>query len=194
MPRGALSRGGQVGRGQQRGASQGGSTSAPRVSCGYYGKSNHTEDNCWRKERKYLCCGSAEHQIANCLVPPREESGNRQSTKTNPKQSKVEWTRTKVPARVYALAQYQVPDSSEIVEGKIPVFHHLAKILIDPGATHSFVNPNFICKIDVNPTRLPYDLEVSTPTDDQRLITSMIYKNCEIWIGERKLLGDLISF
>nr|XP_027093480.1 uncharacterized protein LOC113713872 [Coffea arabica] len=38
--------GASSGKGQARGASQGGQTSAPRVSCG---KTNHTEDDCWRK-------------------------------------------------------------------------------------------------------------------------------------------------
>ena len=71
-----------------------------------------------------------------------------------------------MPVRLYALEQYQVPDSSEIVEGTIPIFHHLVKILIDPGATHSFVNPNFICGIDVKSARLSYDLEVSASTFD----------------------------
>ncbi|XP_027181928.1 uncharacterized protein LOC113780316 [Coffea eugenioides] len=193
MPREAPSRGGLGGRGQQRGASQGGLASAPRISCEYCRKPNHTKKNCWRKERKCLYCGSADHQIANCPVPSREECGTQQSTKTNPGQSKVEGNRPKVLARVYALEQHQVPDSSEVVEDTIPIFHRLAKILIDFGATHSFVNPNFICGIDVKPARLPYDLEVSTPTGDQRLITSMVYKNCEIWVVERKLLRDLIS-
>ena len=78
----------------------------------------------------------------------------------------MEGNRPKVPARVYALEQHQVLDSSEVVEGTIPVFHHLAKILIDPNATHSFVNPNLMCGIDVKPPRLLYDLEVSTPTGD----------------------------
>ncbi|XP_027169242.1 uncharacterized protein LOC113768942 [Coffea eugenioides] len=35
--------------------------------------------------------------------------------------------------------------------------------------------------------------EVKTPTGDQSLITNMIYRNCEIRVGERKLVGDLIS-
>nr|XP_027076013.1 uncharacterized protein LOC113699855 [Coffea arabica] len=64
--RGGTSRGPQSGREQGRGVPQGGQTSAPRVSCGYCEKSNHTENNCWRKARKCLRCGSTEHQIANC--------------------------------------------------------------------------------------------------------------------------------
>ncbi|XP_027172053.1 uncharacterized protein LOC113771683 [Coffea eugenioides] len=172
MTRGTPPRGGHNGRGPQRSVSQGSSASVARGPCGFCGKPNHTEDNCWRKERKCLRCGSAEHQIANCPVLPREARVTTQSSKANSGQSKVEGTKPKVPARVYSLEQQQVPDSSGVVEGTIPVFHRLARILIDPGATHSFVNPNFMCGIDITPVSLPYDLEVSTPTGDQRLITA----------------------
>ncbi|XP_027088625.2 uncharacterized protein [Coffea arabica] len=193
MSRGTSPRAGPVGRGQQRSASQESSAFVSQGPYRYCGKPNHKEYNCWRKERKCLRCGSAEHQIANCPVLPREARVTSQSSKANSGQSKVEGTRPKVPARVYSLEQCQVPDSSEIVEGTIPVFHHLARILIDPCAAHSFVNPYFMCGIDIKSVRLPYDLEVSTPTGDQRLITSMMYANCEIWVGERKLLENLIS-
>ncbi|XP_071928113.1 uncharacterized protein [Coffea arabica] len=161
---GAPSRGAQSGRGQgqQRTVSQGVPAPTTRASCGYCGKPNHTENNCWKKMRKCLVCGSSKHQIATCPVKIVTGTG-------------------------------RVPDSSEVVEGTIPVFHRLAKLLIDPGATHSFVNPAFMCGIAVNPVKLPYDLEVKTPTGDQSLFTNMVYKNCEIWVGERKLVGDLIS-
>ncbi|XP_071939145.1 uncharacterized protein [Coffea arabica] len=102
-------------------------------------------------------------------------------------------SRPTVPARVYAIDDQPVPDSSEVVEGTLPIFHRLAKVLIDPGATHSFVNPSFMSGIDVKPVRLPFDLEVRTPMGNKKIITSLAYKNCEFWIGERKMLVDLIS-
>ncbi|XP_071924779.1 uncharacterized protein [Coffea arabica] len=193
MARGTPPRGGHNGRGPQKSTSQGSSASVARGPCGFCGKPNHTEDNCWRKERRCLRCGSAEYQIANCPVLPREARATTQSSKANSGQSKVEGTKPKVPARVYSLEQQQVPDPSGVVEGTIPVFRRLARILIDPGATHSLVNPNFMCDIDITPVSLPYDLEVSTPTGNQRLITGSMYANCEIWVGERMLLGNLIS-
>ena len=58
----------------------------------------------------------------------------------------------------------------------IPIFHHLTKILIDLGATHSFVSPTFILGIDVKVERLPYDLEVRTPTGNQFLLANEVYK------------------
>ncbi|XP_027171653.1 uncharacterized protein LOC113771250 [Coffea eugenioides] len=180
MARRTPPRGGQTGRSQQRSASKGSSASVSHGPCGFCGKPNHTEDNCWRKERKCLSCGSTEHQIANCPMLPREARVTTQSSKANSGQSKVEGKNPKVPTRVYSLEPHQVPDSLEVAEGTIPVFHRLARILIDPGATHSFVNPEFRCGIEIQPVSLPYDLEVSTPTRDKCLITSMMYANCEI--------------
>nr|XP_027090413.1 uncharacterized protein LOC113711447 [Coffea arabica] len=132
MSRGAPSRGGQVGRGQ-RGGFQGGSASASRGPCEYCGKSNHTEDNCWKKEIKCLRCGSADHQLANCPVLSRDGRGSQQPTMTNSEPAKVEGTKPKVSARVYSLGPQQVPDSSEVVEDTIPVFHRFVKVLVDPG-------------------------------------------------------------
>ena len=105
----------------------------------------------------------------------------------------MEGTKSKVPARVYSLEQRPVPDSAEVVEGTIPVFHCLGRILIDPGATHSFVNPEFMCGIDITPVHLPYELEVSTPTGNQCLIASKMYANCEIWVGE-EVIGEFDKF
>ncbi|XP_027158242.1 uncharacterized protein LOC113759863 [Coffea eugenioides] len=189
ISRGGTPRGPQNGRGQGRGGPQGGQTSASRASCGYCGKSNHTENNCWRKGRKCLRCGSTEHQIANCPLISDAQS----ASQSNPKPTNVGGTRLRVPVRVYSLDQQSVPEKTEVVEGTIPVFHRLTKILIDPGATHSFVSPTFMLGIDVKAKRLPYDLEVRTPTGNQTLLANEVYKNCDIWIGERKLVVDLIS-
>nr|XP_027088588.1 uncharacterized protein LOC113709944 [Coffea arabica] len=187
--RGGTPMGAQSGRGQGRGGPQGGQTSASRVSCGYCGKSNHIEDNCWRKARKCLRCGSTEHQIANCpLISDTQSAG-----KSNPKPTNVGGTRSRAPARVYSLDQQSVPELTEVVECTIPVFHCLSKILIDPSATHSFVSPTFMLGIDVKVERLPYDLEVRTPTGNQTLLANEVYRNCDIWVGERKLVVDLIS-
>nr|XP_027098925.1 uncharacterized protein LOC113718208 [Coffea arabica] len=190
--RGAPSRGGPAGRGQG-GNFQRGSGSASRGPCGYCRKPNHSEDHCWKKDGKCLRCGSADHQLATCPILKQDGKGSQPPLKTNAGPAKGDGTKPKVAARVYSLEPQQVPDSSKVVEGMIPIFHRSAKVLVDPGGTHSFVNPNFIYGIDIKPTSLPYDLEVSTPTGDHRLVTSMVYKDCEVWVEEMRLLGDLIS-
>ncbi|XP_027157579.1 uncharacterized protein LOC113759210 [Coffea eugenioides] len=190
--RGAQSRGAPTRR-SQRGGFQRGSSSASRGPCGYCGKPNHTEDNYWKKEGKCLRCGSADHQLATCPILKQDGKGSQTPPKSNSGPAKMDGKKPKVSARVYSLEPQQVPDSSEVVEGTIPIFHRFAKVLVDPGATHSFVNPNFMFSIDIKSASLPYDLEVSMPTGDHCLITSMVYKDCEVWVGERKLLGNLIS-
>ena len=62
-----------------------------------------------------------------------------------------------MPARVYALDNQQIPNLTEVMEGTIPVFHRLTRVLIDLGATHSFVDPNFMKGIDVKCDLLPFD-------------------------------------
>nr|XP_027099063.1 uncharacterized protein LOC113718353 [Coffea arabica] len=106
-----------IGGGQLRGVSQGDPTSIPHLSCGYCGKTNHTEDNYWPKARKYLWCDSVEHQIATCPL------------RLNPKQPNLEGNRSKMPTRVYTLNHQSVLNPSKVVEGTIHVFHCLAKIL-----------------------------------------------------------------
>ncbi|XP_027067801.1 uncharacterized protein [Coffea arabica] len=183
-PRGrAPSKGAQSGRGQgqQKTISQVFPAPTTRASCGYCGKLGHIEDACWRKLRKCLRCGSSEHHLAGGPVKNREGNGGAQPEKSNHKQPTVSGSRPKSSSMVFALDYQRAPESSEVVEGTIPVFHRLAKLLIDPGATHSFVNPTFMCGIDLSPIKLPYDLEVKTPTRDQSLVTNMVYRNCENW-------------
>ncbi|XP_027156186.1 uncharacterized protein LOC113756912, partial [Coffea eugenioides] len=177
-------RGGPSVRNQTRNALQGGRVTTPQVICGYCRRVGHTGNECWMREGKCLRCGSSEHQIAGC--PKMQEGGT-----PNVKQATSGENGPKVPARVYAIDDQPVPDSSEVVEGTLPIFHRLARVLIDPGATHSFVNPIFMAEIDVQPVRLPFDLEVRTPMGNKGIITSLAYKNCEFWIGERKMLVDL---
>ncbi|XP_027174568.1 uncharacterized protein LOC113774206 [Coffea eugenioides] len=98
--------------------SQGGPVPAPRVSCGYCGKTNHTENTCWRKIKKCLHCGSSEHQIAACPVKPREENEGSQLEKSNPEQPTASGSRPRVSARVYVLDHQRVLESFEVVEGE----------------------------------------------------------------------------
>lgn len=59
-----------------------------------------------------------------------------------------------------------IVDNFKVIEGTIPIFHCMAQGLINPGPIHSFCNPDFMCNMDVNVERLPYELKVSTLTSD----------------------------
>ena len=91
------------------------------------------------------------------------------------------------------MGQQEVTDPSAVIEGTLSLFQRIASVLIDPGATHYFVNPTFMAHIDVKIEQLSYDLEIKISITNKSLMANMVYKGCEIWIGERKLLVDLIE-
>ncbi|XP_071933052.1 uncharacterized protein [Coffea arabica] len=191
--RGALSKRDRSGPVHTREAPSSGSAVITQVTCGYCGKSNHSENECWRKSGKCLACGSTEHQLVNCRSKTKIGGNTQRPEKSTFKQTSAGGSRPKVPARVYALDHQQIPDATEMVEGTVLVFHCLAKILIDPSTTHYFVNLNFMNGINLKPIKLSYDLEVKMPTGDKSLIANLVYRDCEICVGERKLLPDLIG-
>ncbi|XP_027067870.1 uncharacterized protein [Coffea arabica] len=129
--RGAPSRGSQPGRGQQRSTSQGSSATVARGPCGFCGKPNHTEDDCWRKQNKCLRYGSAEHRLASCPVQARDVKGTTPTSKATSSQSRVESVKPKVPARVYSIEQRPVPDSAEVVEEDVPVVSEYPDVFPD---------------------------------------------------------------
>ncbi|XP_027169460.1 uncharacterized protein LOC113769191 [Coffea eugenioides] len=151
------------------------------------------ENECWKKSGKCLYYGSSEYQLSRCPSVPKEGGNTQRPNKSTSKQSSAGGSQPKVSARVYTLDHEQVPDPTEVVEDTIPIFDRLVKVLIDPGATHSFVNPKFMSGVDARQIKLPYDLEVKTPTGDQSLIANLVYRNCEIRVGERKLLANLMG-
>lgn len=65
------------------------------IICGYCRKSNHIEVDCWKKGRRCLCCGSAEHLVANCPGVIARKERNQQPTKTDPGPSSGKGTKMK---------------------------------------------------------------------------------------------------
>ena len=53
--------------------------------------------------------------------------------------------------------------------GIISIFVHDAHILIDPGATHSFISMGFISNVNVESQPIDYSIVVSLPTGDSRI-------------------------
>ena len=73
----------------------------------------------------------------------------------------------------------------------ILVFDHDAHILIDPGATHSFISMGFISNVNVESQPIDCSIVVSLPTGDSRLAES-VYMDSRVIIGGQEFLADLI--
>ena len=94
--------------------------------------------------------------------------------------------------RVYALDKTEIDGEVDVVEGTLLVSGKLAKVLIDPGSTHSFVRPRFMKELKLKSESLPYVVEVSTPTGKQVVEIDKIYRNCDVMIDDKPFPVDLI--
>ena len=73
----------------------------------------------------------------------------------------------------------------------ISVFGRDAHILIDLGATHSFISMGFISKVNVESQPIDCSIVVSLPTGDSRIAES-IYLDSRVIIKGQKFLANLI--
>ena len=61
--------------------------------------------------------------------------------------------------------------------GMISVFDSDAHILIDPGATHSFISMGLISNVNVESQPIDYNILVSLPIGDSRIAESVYRDN-----------------
>ena len=60
------------------------------------------------------------------------------STSTHPIRP-IQIERPSVQPKVFAMTQQEVASSHNVISGRLTIFGESAYILIDPGATHSFI-------------------------------------------------------
>ena len=92
---------------------------------------------------------------------------------------------------MYAINQADAEAADNVVEGTLLVCGFEAKILFDPGSTHSFLSPKFSKLIDMPARELEYVLTVSTPVGKQ-VVCRKYYPRCAIKIGDVVLPANLI--
>ena len=81
--------------------------------------------------------------------------------------------------------------SNAVVTGTISVCYCDARVLFDPGATHSFVTSVFAARVACQPSRMLYPLSVATPLSDE-LETDVFLPSCPVLMEERELPADLV--
>ena len=93
-------------------------------------------------------------------------------------------------ARVFAVTQQDANTASDVMTGIISVFSRDTHILIDPGATHSFISMGFVSNVNVESQPINFSIVVSLPTRDSRIADS-VYLNNRVIIGGHEFLADL---
>ena len=52
----------------------------------------------------------------------------------------------------------------DVVTGTLSIFGDDARVLINPGATHSFISHEYVARVGMTPVPLECGLEIATPT------------------------------
>ncbi|GAV61220.1 RVP_2 domain-containing protein, partial [Cephalotus follicularis] len=186
---------GQGGSRRTRSRTPGRNSQQNASGCTFCGRPNHDETDCSKKMGKCLRCGSQDHMVSGCPMTRDQARGQQGSAGASGSvavaQPRRDTGKGIVKGRVYTLSKDDVPESTTVVGGTIYISGILAHVLIDPGATHSFIASSFARKLHGVTSRLPYVLEVSTPAGTC-LLSDTVMKDCEIVVAGIELSVDLI--
>ncbi|WCJ39071.1 Transposon Tf2-6 polyprotein [Euphorbia peplus] len=195
-----------------------GSYQQSRPQCAKCGRFHSGE--CWgRREGRCFECGEIGHVKRLCPRVIQTDATSQELTKnqrggrvpsqgrtnvggTNSSQNRTGPTsshprpnapsgRPTTQARVFAMTPQEALASPDVVTGTLSILGRDAYILIDPGATHSFMSHTFSMHIDKQLESLDVGLVVSTPVGNS-VLCEHVYRDCNVKIGEHELLANLV--
>ncbi|KAG6524033.1 hypothetical protein ZIOFF_013923 [Zingiber officinale] len=85
--------------------------------------------------------------------------------------------------RVFAMTQEQVDLDTAIITGMIYIANILARVLIDSGATHSFISEAYLTKLGIIPERMVAGYSVSLPSWEE-LHSNRMVRNCQMMMQD----------
>ena len=92
---------------------------------------------------------------------------------------------------MFTVTQQEVDVAPEVMTGTIQVFDRDAYVLIDPGATHSFISVKFIAQVNIEIQPIDCSMVVSLPTGDS-LIADRVYMGCRVMIEGHEFRANLV--
>ena len=76
--------------------------------------------------------------------------------------------------RVYAMTSQEAQATPDVVIGTLSIFSNDARVLIDPGATQSFISCEYVARVGMTPVPLGCGLEIATPTGESLWSSHML--------------------
>ncbi|XP_073158899.1 uncharacterized protein [Henckelia pumila] len=96
-----------------------------------------------------------------------------------------------IKGRVFAMTHDQVDPDSAIVIGMISIVSLPANVLIDTGATHTFMSEKFMNKLGLVPDKSFLGFRISLPSGEE-LSSNKLVRNCRIQMQGHVLCADFI--
>ena len=93
--------------------------------------------------------------------------------------------------RVYTVTQQAADATPDVVTGTISLFDTDAHVLVDSGATHSFISWEFIERVGIEMRPTECSMIVSLPTGNS-LIANRVYRGSKVTIASHEFEADLI--
>ena len=94
--------------------------------------------------------------------------------------------------RVYTVIERKVENSPDVIMGMVYIFNNLARILIDRGATYSFISTIYARHIGLKSCKMSEPIVVNMPTEAS-VVCEDIYRDVLIRLGENEMKWDFIS-
>ncbi|XP_058784179.1 uncharacterized protein LOC131658949 [Vicia villosa] len=92
---------------------------------------------------------------------------------------------------VYTLYARKAKGNNNLIAGTCYVNNQPLCVLVDYGATHSFISTECVCRLGLEITPLPNPMAISSATDDT-VEARLICKDCSVSFNGRDFLIDLI--
>ena len=89
------------------------------------------------------------------------------------------------------MTQQAVDATPDVVTGTISLFDTDAHVLVDSGATHSFISREFIERVGIEMRPTECSIIVSLPTGNS-LIANRVYRGSKVTIARHEFEADLI--
>ena len=94
-------------------------------------------------------------------------------------------------ARVYTVTQPAADATPDVVTGTISLIDTDALVLVDSGATHSFISREFIERVEIEMRPTECSIILSLPTGNL-LIANKVYRGSKVTIASHEFEADLI--
>ena len=92
---------------------------------------------------------------------------------------------------MFALTQQEAQTSNAVVSGILSVCNMNARVLFDPGATHSFISPCFASRLGRGRVRREEQLVVSTPLKEI-FVAEWEYESCVVRVKDKDTSVNLV--